>query len=563
MAGAGMVMDFVFGLHSHLPWVLHHGRWPHGSDWLTEAAVDTYLPMVEALESLEHEGVAAPVTLGVTPILANQLAHDSFRSELTAFFAQRLEACDEAIETFTADGNGQLARLAGFWKRRLARLERTFARLDGDIPAALRGFEARGRLELMSSAATHGFLPLLARDESIRFQLLLGRSEHLRIFGRAPRGCWLPECAYRGAGPWRPHPDAPDTGDRIGIEEHLRTAEFRWFFTDSHLAHAGRSLSLYGDRDFPAGRIGAEGVEVEEIGERTPYRAYLVSPRPDAAPVYALVRDPAATRQVWSRSEGYPGDGGYLEFHKIRWPGGLKFWRVTGRAVDLGGKLPYDANIGRARAWRDGRHFAAMLRQVGEAAARDGGRLIAAPFDTELFGHWWFEGVDFLADGYRAMAQQAEVRPVAASTHLAELVSAPAVQLAEGSWGAHGDFSMWLGPQTAWTWQHLWRLETAFWRVAPAALDDPALHTILEQAARELLLAQSSDWQFIISTGAAGDYAEARFLGHCRALEELIAGLEPGHRGDLAASVRRAVELRALDDPFPDPLPALAEALGR
>jgi 1,4-alpha-glucan branching enzyme len=557
------MMEFVFALHSHLPWVLHHGRWPHGSDWLTEAAVDTYLPLVEALESLEREGIPAPVTLGVTPILANQLAHPSFRAELGSFLAQRLEACDEATASFSASGEEHLAQLAGFWRSRLARLERTFARLDGDIPAALRRFEAAGRLEIMGSAATHGFLPLLARDESVRFQLLLGRREHERIFGRSPRGCWVPECAYRAAGHWQPHPAAPGPGHRVGIEDHLRSAEFRWFFTDSHQARAGRSLSLYGDPDFPAGRVGAEGVLVEEPTERLPYRAYLVSPRAGAAPVHALVRDPASTRQVWSRSEGYPGDGGYLEFHKIRWPGGLKFWRVTGRGVDLGGKEPYDVNIGRARAWRDGRHFAAALGEVGRRAQLEGGRVIAAPFDTELFGHWWHEGVDFLADAYRALAAQSTVVAATASEHLGHLTSSPAVDLADGSWGANGDYSMWMGPRTAWTWELLWPLETAFWRLAPAALDDPATHTVLEQAARELLLAQSSDWQFIISTGAAADYAEKRFLEHCRGLEELLAGLEPDRRASLAGAVRRAGELRQVDDPFPDPLPALAEALGR
>ncbi len=556
-------MDFVFALHSHLPWVLHHGRWPHGSDWLTEAAVDTYLPLVEALEGMAHEAVPSPITLGVTPILANQLAHPSFRSELAAFFTQRLQAADEDVATFTAEGDDALARLAAFWKSRIARLERTFARLDGDILGALRRFEDAGQIEIMGSAATHGFLPLLARDESIRFQLLLGRREHQRLFGRAPRGCWLPECAYRAAGPWHPHPAAPKHSHRVGIEEHLRTAEFRWFFTDSHLARAGQSLSLYGDPDFPAGRVGADPSAAESLGERLPYRAYLVAPRAGAAPVHALVRDPASTRVVWSRSEGYPGDGGYLEFHKIRWPGGLRFWRVTGRGVDLGGKERYDVNVGRARAWRDGRHFASALAEVGRAAAPVGGRVIAAPFDTELFGHWWYEGVDFLADTYRAIAAQRRVRPTTASDHLAELATSPGVNLADGSWGANGDYSMWLGPQTAWTWEALWPLEEAFWRVAPGALDDAATHPILAQAARELLLAQSSDWQFIISTGAAADYAEKRFSQHCNALAEMIDGLEPAARGDLTTALRRAGELQQVDDPFPDPIPALAEALGR
>ncbi|HEX5632982.1 MAG TPA: hypothetical protein VFX50_07125, partial [Gemmatimonadales bacterium] len=242
-----MTLDFVLALHSHLPWVLNHGRWPHGSDWLTEAAIDTYLPLLESLNALEEDGVAAPVTIGITPVLANQLAHPLFREELEAFFDQRLEACDEAPASLQSTGDAHLIPLVPFWRARLLRLRRLFHTLDGDLVAAFRGLERRGRLEIMSSAATHGFLPLLARDESIRLQLGLGVREHRRLFGRSPAGCWVPECAYRPRGPWAPWPTAPRADVRRGIDEHLVDAGYRYFFVDAHLVTGARPLGLSSD----------------------------------------------------------------------------------------------------------------------------------------------------------------------------------------------------------------------------------------------------------------------------------------------------------------------------
>jgi 1,4-alpha-glucan branching enzyme len=185
-----------------------------------------------------------------------------------------------------------------------------------------------------------------------------------------------------------------------------------------------------------------------------------------------------------------------------------------------------------------------------------------APFDTELFGHWWFEGADFLAATYRALRGSGKegVRAVTASQHLEAHPPGTALQLAEGSWGANGDHSMWLNERTAWTWERLWRLEDAFWDAAPAALASAAARPVLAQAARELLLAQASDWQFIISTGAVVDYAERRFTLHCDDAEKLIKALSGG---DLEGGGRLADELARRDDLFPNVLAQVAEALGR
>src|SRR5205807_9425308 len=243
----GTAMEFVLALHSHLPYVLNHGRWPHGSDWLCEAALDTYLPLLERLEELSAEGTAAPLTIGFTPVLANQLASPAFAREMEAFFAQRLAACDEAPASLATTGDQALLPLVDFWSSRLTRLQTLFRQIDKDLVSAFRRLQERGRLEIIGSAATHGYLPLLARDESIRLQLVVGRNEHRRLFGRDPVGCWLPECAYR-----------PRVGRRPGIDEQLASAGFRYFFTDAHLAQAGTPLGSYGEVPLGAERFDAE-----------------------------------------------------------------------------------------------------------------------------------------------------------------------------------------------------------------------------------------------------------------------------------------------------------------
>ncbi len=560
-------MDFVLALHSHLPWVLHHGRWPHGSDWLCEAALDTYLPLLERLRQLDAASVPAPVSIGFTPVLANQLSHQTFADELEAYLAHRLEACDQAPVSLAATGDAGLVPLTDFWRTRVRRLRDLYYAVDRDLIGAFRRLRDAGRIEIMGSAATHGYLPLLARDESIRLQLLLGRSEHRRLFGADPSGCWLPECAYRPRGRWEPLPGERPARVRRGIEEHLAAAGFRYFFTDAHLAHAGAALGAYADVPLGAERFDAERHDRPRAaadGEaHSPYQAYRVAAHCDARAVLTLVRDPRSSLQVWSRQHGYPGDEWYLEFHKIRWPEGLKLWRVTGPGTDLGAKRPYEPHRAAERAAAHAAHFASVLAGIA-AEHREPRGVVVAPFDTELFGHWWFEGLDFLGALYAQLAGRREVRVTTASQHLGDHAPRQTLRLASGSWGAGGDHGMWLNGQTEWTWRRLWKLEDVFWDAAPKALAaGPAWHVVLAQAARELLLAQSSDWQFIMSTGVAGDYAERRFLEHCEAAERLAVMLTAVGEGEAlgGAAAWMADDLAARDDVFPDVLPAIEAAL--
>jgi len=263
--------------------------------------------------------------------------------------------------------------------------------------------------------------------------------------------------------------------------------------------------------------------------------------------------------QIWSRHQGYPGDEAYLEFHKIRWPDGLRLWRVTGPQVDLGAKRQYDPQAAQTSARTHADHFASVLRETATLRARGKTRdgVVTAPFDAELFGHWWFEGVDFLANVYRRLATNG-VRPVTAREHIASHGRrAPAIQLTAGSWGKDGDFSYWLNDQTAWTWKRLWALEDAYWAVAPKALaGGPKPRAVLAQATRSMLLAQGSDWQFIISTGEAADYANQRFDEHAGQAEDLVRALATGKVDD--ATMSRVEALGAQDSIFPDVLRSIA-----
>jgi 1,4-alpha-glucan branching enzyme len=551
--------DVVLMLHSHLPYVLNHGRWPHGSDWLCEAAVETYLPVLEALRDLEAGNVAAPVTIGFTPVLANMLDHPAFATELEGWFDARFADAAETMRAMRGTPDEALIPLVRFWQSRLRRLHALLHEVGGDLLGQFQSMQERERLEITSSAATHAFLPLLGRDESIRLQLLVGRSEHRRMFGREPEGCWLPECGYRPAGHWEPMPGARNAGWRRGIEAFLDDAGYRYTFVDAHMVGAGAPAGVYGTLFGGETERAISPDPDASVDGSSPYRTWRIGR--DGAPVAAFVRDPKASSRVWDRHGGYPGDGAYLEFHKQRWPGGLRLWRVTSRDGDLGSKLPYVPSAARLAARRHAHDFATFL-----AATRDpsGGRatVIAAPFDTELFGHWWFEGPEFLRHVYAALPRHRGLRAVTAGEHLDSHGPGSAIDVREGSWGRDGDFGMWMNDQVSWTWSIIWELEHRFWDIAPAALMRPDLAPILDQAARELLLLQASDWPFIMTTGAVEDYAARRFHGHAHDCRELVGLLVRALRGeDIERGVARAMELQRRDDVFRQIRPSIVGAL--
>jgi 1,4-alpha-glucan branching enzyme len=565
-----MGYPFALVLHTHLPMVVNHGRWPHGSDWLNEAAFECYLPLLEVAHRLVADGISPKWTINLSPVLTEQLASPEFQKELAFYYDNVRRACADGRAEFTKSGAAQLAGLCDFWEEHYERMWELHRRIGGDIPGTFAELHRGGHIEIITCAATHGYLPLLSRDESIHLQLRTAVESHKRHFGAAPRGIWLPECAYRPRYEWTPPTGqrrGRDRRMRPGIEELLAAHGLEFFIADSHLVAAGEPVFLY--RDYvPARREAAEhaapAIPVNEA--RSPYAPYRVASRGGSGSAIAFIRDPKTTLQVWSRDHGYPGEYEFLEFHKKHFPGGLRFWKITDHKGDLGSKGIYDPKVAAEKVALQAGHFVGLVRDTLQSAvaAEGGPALVCSPYDSELFGHWWFEGPMWLEHVARHMARNS-VTAMTLSESLRVVPPRITLSLPEGSWGEGGDHRVWLNRDTEWTWDRVYSAEEEW--VEHLARGDGGssdLKRVLAQATRELLLLQSSDWQFLITTGAARDYAERRVAEHYaefKRLSEMASTL----RGGEPLSVEAANTLRRLereDFVFPDLDPAWAQPPG-
>jgi 1,4-alpha-glucan branching enzyme len=368
-------------------------------------------------------------------------------------------------------------------------------------------------VEILTCAATHGFLPLMMNTkEAVRAQVQVATTDFRRIFGYDPEGIWLPECGYFE-----------------GIETFLVEAGLRYSFLEAHgLTNASPSPSF--------------GV---------------MAPIMSTGGIAFFGRDLESSRQVWSSEAGYPGDPDYREFYKdagyelpvedlldfmnpddLRRPVGLKRHRVSGK-VDLHHKQPY------VRSWAMGRvaahagHFVDQRRQQAEREGSSMPRppLIVSPYDAELFGHWWFEGPQFLEQVFRNLDASGGVVALTPSAYLAQFDECEVATPQLSTWGAQGYSSVWLDESNDWIYPHY---DSAARRMVRLANRFPEagglLSRALNQAARELLLAQSSDWAFIMKTGTMVEYATARVTGHLQRFADLASGIEAGALDETAVS---------------------------
>src|SRR5438094_1046234 len=552
-----MGYPFALVLHTHLPMVVNHGRWPHGSDWLCEAAFECYLPLLEVLHRLVADGISPRWSINLSPVLTEQLASPEFQKELVFYRENVLRACAESREHFRREGDHEIVKLTYFWEEFYERMWELHRRIGGDLPGTFGDLQRQGHIEILTCAATHGYLPLLSRDESIHLQLRTAVETHQRHFGRTPRGIWLPECAYRPRYEWTP-PTGPDRGRdrrmRPGIEELLAAHGLEFFVADSHLVAAGQPVFLYRDYLPMRTEVGHEPTPMPVASPRSPYHPYRVASRGGTGTAIAFIRDPRSTLQVWSRDHGYPGEFHYLEFHKKHFPGGLRFWRITDSSGDLGRKQVYDPKIAAEKVGLQAVHFVGVVRETIDENRDSIGALVCSPYDSELFGHWWFEGPLWLEHVAREM-YRAGVQPMTLGEARQTVKPQGPLALPEGSWGEGGDHRVWLNRDTEWTWDRVYSAEKE-WVEHLRAGDggSPELRRLLNQASRELLLLQSSDWQFLITTGAARDYAERRVAEHYaefKRLSEMANTLRAGE----PLSIEAANTLRRLereDFVFPD-----------
>lgn len=513
---------FTFVLHSHIPYVIGHGSWPHGMDWLNEACAESYIPILNALNELVEEKISPKLTLGLTPVLTEMLADDRFRHSFVNYLEMKIRAASMDAVEFQRAGKAQLLNIAKFWERYYSSILDDFKfRHNSDLVVAFRRLQDEGHIEIITSAATHGYLPLLGEDTSVQGQVKVGVETYRRHFGRRPRGIWLPECAYRPGYLWSSPVDGRKS-QRKGVEEFLSENELEYFIIDSHLLKGGKAIGVYLERFEALRKLWSQFEKQhpsrEEDGEkeRSPYEAYLVGSASEKKPVAIFTRDPKTGVQVWSGEWGYPGDGNYLDFHKKHFPGGHRYWRVTNPKADLADKQEYEPEKALERVPEHAGHFKNLVKSILAERMNDAGRdsIVVAPYDTELLGHWWFEGTRWLHDVLKFMANDKEIGLVTCSEFLDTAQPSTVVSLPEGSWGEGGFHWIWLNEWTKWTWSKVYDAEKEMRELAQEFGKNEKVREILTQAARELLLLESSDWQFLITTWTARDYSEMRVSEH-------------------------------------------------
>ncbi|MDN5859477.1 MAG: glycoside hydrolase family 57 protein, partial [Pseudonocardia sp.] len=456
-------------LHSHLPWLAHHGRWPVGEEWLYQSWAHSYLPVLDLLERLAVDGHRDVLTLGVTPVLAAQLDDPHCLRGVHHWLGDwqlRAHAAAPRLPELAAHEHRQSARA----------LELFETRWRHGVSPLLRPLVDAGVIELLGGPATHPFGPLLL-PQVRAFVLAAGLDDTALRLGGRPAGIWAPECGY-----------AP------GMEAGYATAGVARFLVDGPALRGDTALAR------PVGDSG----------------------------VLAFGRDLDVTYQVWSPRSGYPGGRDYRDFHTYDHESGLKPSRVTGRRVDAHRKRPYDPDRAAAAVDRDAQRFVTGVRnRLADLHERHGRpALVVAAFDTELFGHWWLEGPAWLDAVLRALPEAGVRVTTLRGAADAGLVGEP-VELPASSWGSGKDWRVWAGEQVGDIVETNDRVQKALVQVVA---DGPVRDGLADRLAEETLLALSSDWAFMVSKDSAAGYARDRVHGHAGRVMELAELLRSGRR---------------------------------
>lgn len=479
-------------LHAHLPYVRH----PEfdaflEEDWLFEAVTETYIPLINVFDNLINEHIDFRITMSLTPPLISMLTDELLQQRCLRYIEKRLELAEKEIER--TNNQSEFNQIARMYYNHFHIARYVFAeKYRRNIITAFKKFQDAGKIEIITSCATHSFLPLMNNNvNAMRAQIHVAVNHYEKHFGRKPRGIWLPECAYEP-----------------GVDQLLKEEGIRFFIAEAH------------------GLLFAS--------PRPKYGIYAPIVCPSGVAVFG--RDLESSKQVWSSREGYPGDFYYREFYRdigfdldydyvrpyLHGDGnrsnvGIKYYRITGKTNH---KEPYSIEMARNKAAEHAGNF--MFNREKQAAYLDSlmerTPIIIAPYDAELFGHWWFEGplwIDFL---FRKIAFDQQT--ISLITPLEYLDRYPENQCAvpsASSWGYKGYSEYWLNDKNDWIYRHL---HIAADRMVALAGTYP--HTdkysiqqrALNQAARELLLAQSSDWAFIMKAGTMVEYAVKRTKEH-------------------------------------------------
>lgn len=487
-------------LHAHLPFVRDEANADTvEEDWLFEAITGAYLPLLDVLHGMADKGLPFKIAMSISPTLGHMLGDELLRVRYEHYIGRLIAIAENEMNRSASNS------CVRFQLLRLQRARQSWEiRWKRDLLSAFRTLQESGHLEIIACAATHGYLPLMLRSESVRAQVMLGAEAHRRMFGSGPRGMWLPECAWR-----------------TGVDQMLQDAGIRWSVLDSH------------------------GIL---LGMPCPQNAvYAPAFTPGGLAVFGRDRESAC--QVWNAEHGYPRNPCYRDFYRdAGWdmpeeefqkffPGsarrftGLKLHRVTGSEP----KQPYERTKALEQVHVDARHFVnERIRQFGDLARiMNEPPVVVCPLDAELLGHWWFEGPEWLEAVLHHVADRpSQICLVSPGEYLKQRTSCQVVEPAPSSWGQGGFNSVWLDPVNEWIYPELHAAEEKMIfsarQFSAGTLLTEMQERCLSQLARELLLAQSSDWAFLIHSGTAREYATRRIHGHLDRFRQLYAQLHAG-----------------------------------
>lgn len=512
-------------LHAHLPYV-HHPEYDSffEENWLFEAITESYIPLIAMLDRLQRDNIPCRLTLSLSPTLITMLQDDLLQSRYLRHMTRLIELAGK--EVVRTEGEPELNKLARHYHSEFLQALHCYQNhYQGDLLAAFEKHHLTGRLELITTAATHGFLPLLNVSEAaVLNQIKIGLETFEERFGFLPKGFWLPECGFYA-----------------GLEALLKEAGVEYFFVDSHGIMDATDAPKYG----------------------------VYAPLDCGNGVMAFGRDPTCSHQVWSAEEGYPGDADYREYYRdigfdlpldyigpyildgtTRVNTGIKYHRVTGRAAQVKALYQPEKALDKARehAWD---FFEKRCQQIQAlSAAMDKPPIIVAPYDAELFGHWWFEGPFWLEQVLRlAAAGDSLVETVSCADYLQRQPLQQQALPAASTWGDQGYSDYWLNESNDWIYP---LLHTAGSEMEKLASDLQAFsiselqRRALNQALRSLLLAQASDWPFILKSGTTAEYAKKRITDHLARFNYLRDSIRKNRIDE-----RYLTALEVMDDIFP------------
>lgn len=496
---------FSLILHAHLPFV-RHPEYPEflEEDWFYEAITEVYLPLIHIFQNLHEAGATPRLAMNVSPPLCEMLADKLLEERYTRHLENLYELAQKEIARVEKEEPQFRATVEMYVEMLGGALALWNDKYKRNLINAFRELQEEGVLEIITCGATHGFLPLMATREAKRAQVQIAVANYEKHFARKPRGIWLPECAYEE-----------------GIEDLLKEAGIEYFISDTHAI-------LYGT---PRPRYGVHA----------PVKC------PNGVATFA--RDVETSQQVWSAEVGYPGDVYYREFYRdvgwdlpleylkphlhkdaMRRHLGLKYYRITGKTEK---KEPYVPDWAREKAAQHAGDFlnrrieqAYQLRELYEGHPP----LVTSPYDAELYGHWWFEGPQFLDFFFRKLHyDQDAIKAVTPGDFLDSGIPIQTQQPSASSWGERGYYKVWLNEGTSWMYPYQHDAERKMTQLAnrfenPSEIERRALN----QLARELLLAQSSDWAFQIYQGTTVEYASRRFRSHIHRFNLLAHEIERG-----------------------------------